>query len=119
MASRKAFASARGLSLAFVAALALGGSQPLVAQEDMPKADAALILSVDVSSSVDERRYHLQMEGIAAALEDDSVINTVLGGANGLFRLQFGGKALNKDEVASLMSRLRGEKIVSLAESAP
>lgn len=83
MASRKAFASARGLSLAFVAALALGGSQPLVAQEDMPKADAALILSVDVSSSVDERRYHLQMEGIAAALEDDSVINTVLGGANG------------------------------------
>ncbi|MFO1109218.1 MAG: hypothetical protein U1E61_08555 [Bradyrhizobium sp.] len=49
----------------------------------------------------------------------DSYHATVIGGANGLFRLQFGGKALNKDEVASLMSRLRGEKIVSLAESAP
>lgn len=58
----------------------LGGSR---AQDDMPKADAALILTVDVSSSVDEKRYHLQMEGIAAALEDEGVINTVLGGANG------------------------------------
>lgn len=53
------------------------------AQDDMPKVDAALILSVDVSSSVDNKRYQLQMEGIAAALEDDAVINTILGGANG------------------------------------
>ena len=36
-----------------------------------------------------------------------------------LFRLQFGSKAMGKDEVASLMSKLRGEKIVSLAEAAP
>lgn len=53
------------------------------AQDDMPKVDAALILAVDVSSSVDNKRYQLQMEGIAAALEDEAVINTVLGGANG------------------------------------
>lgn len=63
--------------------LGLLGLQSTRAQDDMPKVDAALILSVDVSSSVDEKRYHLQMEGIAAALEDDGVINTVLGGANG------------------------------------
>jgi hypothetical protein len=44
---------------------------------------------------------------------------TIIGGANGLFRLQFGGKPMGKDEVAGLMSKLRGEKIVSLAESAP
>jgi hypothetical protein len=49
----------------------------------------------------------------------DSYQAVVVGGANGLFRLQFGGKAMNKDEVAGLMSKLRGEKIVSLAESAP
>ena len=49
----------------------------------------------------------------------DSYQATVLGGANGLFRLQFGGKSMSKDEVAGLMSKLRGEKIVSLAESAP
>ena len=49
----------------------------------------------------------------------DNYQATVLGGANGLFRLQFGSKSLNKDEVTGLMSKLRGEKIVSLAESAP
>ena len=49
----------------------------------------------------------------------DNYQATVVGGANGLFRLQFGGKSMNKDEVAGLMSKLRGEKIVSLAESAP
>jgi anti-sigma factor RsiW len=37
----------------------------------------------------------------------------------GLFRLQFGNKALPKDEVASLMNKLQGEKIVSLAVAAP
>ena len=42
--------------------------------------DTALIISVDVSSSVDERRYQLQMEGIAAALEDKSVIEAILAG---------------------------------------
>lgn len=49
----------------------------------------------------------------------DSYQATVLGGANGLFRLQFGAKSMSKDEVSGLMSKLRGEKIVSLAESAP
>ena len=49
----------------------------------------------------------------------DNYQATVVGGANGLFRLQFGSKSMNKDEVAGLMSKLRSEKIVSLAESAP
>jgi hypothetical protein len=42
--------------------------------------DTALLLSVDVSNSVDERRYRLQMEGIAAALEDSAVIDAILNG---------------------------------------
>ena len=49
----------------------------------------------------------------------DNYQATVVGAANGLFRLQFGGKSMNKDEVAGPMTKLRGEKIVSLAESAP
>jgi anti-sigma factor RsiW len=49
----------------------------------------------------------------------DNYQATVVGGANGLLRLQFGSTSMGKDEVASLMSKLRGEKIVSLAESAP
>lgn len=45
--------------------------------------DTALVVSVDVSNSVDEHRYKLQMEGIAAALEDPAVINAILNGPNG------------------------------------
>jgi anti-sigma factor RsiW len=37
----------------------------------------------------------------------------------GMFRLQFGNKAMPKDQVAGLMSRLQGEKIVSLAVATP
>lgn len=42
--------------------------------------DTALLVSVDVSNSVDERRYRLQMEGIAAALEDSAVMDAILNG---------------------------------------
>ena len=49
----------------------------------MDEVDTALIVSVDVSSSVDDKRYKLQMEGIAAALEDQNVINAVLSGPHG------------------------------------
>jgi anti-sigma factor RsiW len=37
----------------------------------------------------------------------------------GMFRLQFGGKAMAKDQIAGLMSRLQSEKIISLAVAAP
>jgi hypothetical protein len=46
-------------------------------------ADVALIVAVDVSQSVDEERYRLQMEGIAQALEDPGVISAIMNGANG------------------------------------
>jgi anti-sigma factor RsiW len=47
----------------------------------------------------------------------DNYQASIVGGANGLFRLQFSGKA--KDDVAGLIGKLRSEKIVSLAEAAP
>jgi len=37
----------------------------------------------------------------------------------GMFRLQFGSKAMAKDQMAGLMSRLQGEKMISLAVAAP
>jgi anti-sigma factor RsiW len=37
----------------------------------------------------------------------------------GMFRLQLGNKAMPKDQIAGLMSRLQGEKIISLAVAAP
>lgn len=47
------------------------------------KADTALIVSVDVSNSVDAKNYRLQMEGIAAALESPEVIQAILSGPTG------------------------------------
>jgi hypothetical protein len=62
----------------FVAAAPL----PALAQEQPAEApvDVALIVSVDVSGSVDQGRYVLQMNGIAKALEDPRVIASMLSG---------------------------------------
>jgi hypothetical protein len=49
----------------------------------------------------------------------DSYQASIVDTRGGLFRLQFGNKALPKDEVTSLMNKLQGEKIVSLAVAAP
>lgn len=68
-------------------ALALGLAGSPVAAGDMPsylsprqtpEVDTALIISVDVSQSVDEVRYGLQMEGIARALEDPDVVGAIV-----------------------------------------
>lgn len=44
------------------------------------EADVALIVSVDVSGSVDDRRFALQMDGVAKALEESGVLAAILGG---------------------------------------
>jgi hypothetical protein len=53
------------------------------------------------------------------ALLDTYQASIVDGAKGGLFRLQFGTKAMGKDELAGLMTRLQGEKIVSLAVATP
>jgi hypothetical protein len=63
-----------------MASLSLAGAQDAVAPLEV---DTALIVSVDVSNSVDEHRYKLQMEGIAKALEDPEVLKAILNGPQG------------------------------------
>jgi hypothetical protein len=53
------------------------------------------------------------------ALLDNYQASIVDGAKGGMFRLQFGNRAMNKDEVAGLMTRLQGEKIVNLAVATP
>jgi len=53
------------------------------------------------------------------ALLDNYKASIIDGGNGGMFRLQFGSKALTRDEVAALMRNLQSEKIVSLAVAAP
>ncbi|MBU2581319.1 MAG: DUF1194 domain-containing protein [Alphaproteobacteria bacterium] len=68
-------------ALLLAVSAALPGS---VRSQTMPeRADTALVISIDVSSSVNEERYQLQLEGIAAALEDKEVIKSVLSGPLG------------------------------------
>jgi hypothetical protein len=59
-----------------------------------------------------------KMSDISALL--DSYQASIIDGAKGgMFRLQFGTRAMTKDEVARLMSKLQSEKIVSLAVATP
>jgi hypothetical protein len=53
------------------------------------------------------------------ALLDSYQASIVDGAKGGLFRLQFGNRAMTKDEIAGLMSKLQNEKIVSLAVATP
>ena len=76
--------SRRGLPmLGLLVALVVVGSVQLARAVSSEEVDTALIVAIDVSNSVDEKRYKLQMEGIAQALEDPGVIQAIVGGAKG------------------------------------
>ena len=50
----------------------------------------------------------------------DNYQATIVDGAKGgMFRLQFGSRAMGRDEIAGLMRKLQSEKIVNLAVAAP
>ena len=67
-------------SVAIFAVALLGLQLPAFA--DTARSDMALVLAVDVSGSVDDDRFKLQREGIAAALESDDFSAAIAGGVN-------------------------------------
>ena len=70
----------RRLAAAACAAL-LASALPAGAADSVA---TALIVSVDVSQSVDDARFKLQMEGIAEALEDQGVLAAITGNPGGI-----------------------------------
>ena len=64
-------------------ALGLVGAPPALAESSVDRVDVALVLAVDVSGSVDDDRFSLQMEGIARAFEDREVQSAILSGVHG------------------------------------
>jgi hypothetical protein len=72
----------RAALLCLYSALVIFSADRALAQAAGPDApvDVALIVSVDVSGSVNPQRYRLQMDGVAAALEDPAVDAAILGG---------------------------------------
>ncbi|MGJ8623703.1 MAG: DUF1194 domain-containing protein [Yoonia sp.] len=53
--------------------------------------DTALILTIDVSNSVDVAEYRLQTNGLAQALEDPDVIEAMVAGASHIAVVQWSG----------------------------
>jgi hypothetical protein len=49
----------------------------------------------------------------------DNYKAAIIDARGGMFRLQFGTRAMSKDEIAALMERLKSEKIVNLAVATP
>ena len=64
----------------FVALLAAVLLPLLPARAETEMVDTALVLAVDVSQSVNEERFALQMDGIAKAFEDEEVQRSILSG---------------------------------------
>src|SRR5260370_33337017 len=54
-------------------ALSVAVAVPFAAFGGSDRADLALVLALDVSGSVDDNRFKLQREGIAAALESEEL----------------------------------------------
>ena len=102
--------------LAATLAVALG--MPLGASGGSDRADVALVLAIDVSGSVDDNRFKLQREGIAAALESEEVAAAVLSGVNQTVEIAAVGAEeqcllvpwtvlRGRDDLATLATRLR------------
>jgi hypothetical protein len=66
----------------FAAALAIGWGVPLGVAAGSNRADVALVLTIDVSGSIDDSHFKLQREGIAGALESEEVAAALLNGVN-------------------------------------
>jgi hypothetical protein len=102
------------------AALAVALAVPLGAFAGSDQADVALVLAVDVSGSVDDHRFKLQREGIAAALESEEVATAVSIGVNGTIEIAVVEWAeeqrllvpwtilRGRDDLKTLATRLRG-----------
>src|SRR6516225_10633431 len=102
------------------AALAVALGMPHGASGRSDRADAALVLAIDVSGSVDDNRFKLQREGVAGALESEEVAAALLSGVNQTIeiaviewaeeqRLLVPWTVLRgRDDLSTLATRLRG-----------
>ena len=80
MERRRLAKAATGAAVLIAAVLVPLGKAPPAKANQQIQADVALVVSIDVSESVDEARYRLQMSGIADALSDPGVIATITSG---------------------------------------
>lgn len=68
---------------ALLLALLLAGLVPVAVAAAERTADLDLVFAVDASGSVDDGEFRLQLQGIAAALKDRTVLAAIAGGPRG------------------------------------
>jgi len=71
---------------------ALLASCCLIAPVTAQACDTALLLSIDVSNSVDVAEYRLQVDGMAAALEDPEIVEAMVRGDVAIAVMQWSGE---------------------------
>lgn len=83
--------------------------------------DLALVMAVDVSGSVDNGEYHIQMQGLADGLRDSSVSEALVAGEAALLVLQWTGTT--RQRVSVPWTQMRDledlEAFAQQVESAP
>lgn len=72
--------------------------------------DTALLLAIDVSSSIDAGEYRLQIDGLADALLDPEVIDTLLQGQSALAVVQWSG--VNRQGVVLGWNRMFSVEVI-------
>ena len=83
---------------------------------------ARLVIAVGIALALVCGAYAARNFAITSdinALLENYQASIVDGAKGGMFRLQFGSRALGKDEVSNLMTKLQGEKIINLAVPTP
>ncbi|WP_377505039.1 DUF1194 domain-containing protein [Octadecabacter sp. R77987] len=91
-----------GIGLRHIVTLALGLAAP-VAQA----CDTALILTIDVSNSIDVAEYRLQTDGMADALIDPEIMDELIRGQVAIMVIQWSG--VGRQEVSIPWTQIRAE----------
>jgi Ca-activated chloride channel family protein len=66
----------------------------------LPACELALVLSVDVSGSVDQREYRIQMDGLAAGLRDGTVVDALIEQQAHVALIQWSGSGRQRQTIA-------------------
>lgn len=72
-----------------LAVAGLSWSAAALAQTEVPRADVALVLTVDASGSIDHDEFQLQKEGIAQAVAAPEVLSTIQSGRHGRIAIAY------------------------------
>jgi Ca-activated chloride channel family protein len=67
--------------------------------------DTALVLTIDVSNSIDSAEYRLQIDGLANALQDPEIVETMISGSSTISVVQWSG--LDKQTVSIPWTQVR------------